>query len=248
MISTGVGILATLALAQADPALAEAAKGYAHAWAGFREGSTVTIREKTRTPEIDEKGNLVHREVVAESVWTVTGVAGERATVRVKQGGQDHELPYHFTPPHWFRGKVESKGREAVAVGARTFDCAVTSITFETGKDIRQVTTLWKAADAPSWAVRLRIETFERGSLNTSEDERLVAVDERVKVGEKEVVCQVVEATTEAAGRGKTVRKEWRSPEVPGRVVRRETRQFQGGKEITLAASQMEVVSFTTRK
>jgi len=241
-------VLVVWAAIQTDPLLAEATKGYKHPWADFREGSTVTIRETVRRPEIDEKGDLVQRAVPTEFVWTVTAIVGDQVTLRVVQGEQDDEIPYHTRPPQWFRGKAESKGREEVAVGTRKFDCAVTSIAFDSGKDVSQRTTVWKAAGAPSWAVRVRVETLTRGALTTSEDERLVALEERVRVGAKEVLCAVVEVTTEAAGQGKSVRKEWRSDEVPGRVVRRETRHFQGGKENTLAYTQMEVVSFKARK
>jgi hypothetical protein len=122
------------------------------------------------------------------------------------------------------------------------------TLSVDADKDAGQVTTIVKAAGTPCWAVRVKVETFERGRPIASEEELLVSCAERVRVGDREVVCHVVRVTTEAPGAGRTVRTEWRSDEVPGRLVRRETRQYQGEKEITLAATHVEVVSFEARK
>lgn len=235
-------------LAQEDPLLAEAVRGYAHPWAGFREGSTVRYRETVKVPSIDEKGNLVHREVSSEAEWTVASAQGDRALLKIEREGQESEIPFHLALPGWLRGKAERKGTERIAVGDRSFECEVLTLSVDADKDAGQVTTIAKAAGAPSWAVRVRVETFERGRPIASEEELLVSCAEPVRVAGREVVCHVVRVTTEAPGVGRTVRTEWRSEEVPGRLVRRDTRQYQGEKEITLAATHLEVVRFEARK
>ncbi len=234
-------------LVQGDPVVQEAIKGYRHPWADFREGSTVTYRESLRVPEIDKDGNLVYKELVSEVAWTVTAVEEQKVILKIARGDEENEVPHYIGLPGWFRGKGEKKGSEEIAVGDRKLACQVTAITLDGGKDASQVTTVARSPDAPTWAVRVRVETLMRGQVNTSEEELLVAVNEKVKVGDRELVCQVVQATTQG-GPSRSVRKEWRSDDVPGRVVRRETRQFQGDKEVTLAGMKMEVVSFRSRK
>ncbi|MBV8882316.1 MAG: hypothetical protein JO332_20335, partial [Planctomycetaceae bacterium] len=65
---------------------------------------------------------------------------------------------------------------------------------------------------------------------------------------DKTVSCVVVQNTVESVGGARTVRKEWRSDEVPGRVVKREVRQYLNGKEVESAFSQMEVVRFKGKR
>jgi hypothetical protein len=232
---------------QDDPLVKEAVKGWRHPWADFREGSTVTQRESLRVPEIDDQGNLVQKETASDVSWTVTSVEGHKVNLKIVRGEQENEVPHFLGPPNGFRGKGEKRGTEEVVVAGRKLVCEVTSIALDAGKDAAQVTTIARSPEVPYWAVRFRVETLMRGKVNTSEEELLVGVNEKVKVGDRELVCQVVEVTTRA-GAGRSVRREWRSDEVPGRLVRRETRQFQGDKEITLAGSKMEVVSYRARK
>jgi hypothetical protein len=52
----------------------------------------------------------------------------------------------------------------------------------------------------------------------------------------------------EVVGGTKTVKKEWRSDEIPGRVAKRETVQYQNGKEVDSGYSQMEVVKVKARR
>lgn len=233
---------------QEDPVLAEAVRGWEHPWAGFRVGSTVRYRETMKVPAIDGEGNLVHREVSSEVDWTVAAADGDRAVLRIEREGQESEIPFHLGRPGWLRGKVERHGKERIAVGDRSFECEVLKLSVDPDKDAGQVTTIAKAPGAPSWAVRVKVETFERGRPIASEEELLVSCSEAVRVGGREVACHVVRVTTEAPGVGRTVRMEWRSEEVPGRLVRRQTRQYREGKEITLAATHLEVVGFEARK
>jgi len=235
-------------LLQDDPIAAEALQGYKHPWADFGDTSTVTMRETTKRPDIDAAGNLVYKDVTNEVTWTVVQSAGEKATFKIQGGGQESLIPYFLTLPNWARGKGEKKGSEELMVGGVKRTCQVTTISLDVDKDAGQVTTISKSPDVPYWAVRWRVETLLKGRPNTSEEERLIDVGQKLKVGDRELSCVVVEATVESVGGARTVRKEWRCDEVPGRVLRRESRQYLNGKEQASASIQMEVVRFRAKR
>jgi hypothetical protein len=244
----GIAFLFLGALAQDDPLVASALRGYHHPWAGFREGSAVTYRETSRRPEVDGNGNLVLKEVVSQMVWSVASTDGDKATLRIQGEGQDSEVLHHFALPNWTQGKGERRAEEDLVVGATRYPCKVTAIVIDADKDASEVTTIWQNPLAPGWAVKVRNETFMRGKINTSEETLLIGVREEVKVGDRDVPCRVVQVTTEVDSGGRVVKKEWRADEVPGGVVRRETRHYQRGREIEAAFTQMEVVRFSGRK
>lgn len=235
-------------LFQDDPVAAEGLRGYKHPWADFSDGTTVTLRETTRRPDIDAAGKLVYKDVTSEVTWTVLSAAGEKTTFKIQGGGQESMIPFFITLPNWARGKGERRGTEELTVGGVKRTCAVTTISLDTDKDAGQVTTISKCADVPYWAVRWRVETLMKGRPNTSEEEVVLEFDQKVKVGDREIPCVVVQSTVETPGGAKAVRKEWRSDEVPGRVVRREARQYHNGKEIESSVTQMEVVRFSAKR
>jgi hypothetical protein len=242
-------VLALLCLGlQEDPVAAEALKGFKHPWADFGDGCSVTVKETLKRPDIDAKGGLVYRDVTNEITTTVQATAGEKTTLKIEGAGQESVIPYFLTLPGWTRGKGEKKGRETLTVGGQKRDCEVTVITLDADKDAGQVTTIWKSPGLPYWAARWRTETLLQGKPNTWEEEVVLEVDRKVKVGGREVTCVVVESTVEAAGGAKTVKKEWRSEEVPGRLVRRESRQYLNGKESESGYSEMEVVRFKGKR
>lgn len=242
-------VLVVLASVQDDPLVTQALRGYRHAWADFREGSVVVYLETTRVPEVDNGGNLVFKNLQAKVTWLVGNTDGDRATLRIESDGRESEFPTHFAPPHWVQGKGEKRPDEEITVGDRKYACRVTAIAIDPDKEASELTTIWQSAKAPVWAVKVRNETFARGHRNTSEESLLVAVDEKVKVGDADVLTSVVQVTTEVENGNKVVKKEWRSDEVPGRVVRRETRHYgKDGREIEAAFSKTDVVSFKTRK
>ena len=233
---------------QDDPVAAQAMEGYRHPWAGFGDASSVTFRETTRRPDIDAKGQLVYKDVAVEITWTVAASAGEKTTFKIVGDGQESVIPFFITAPNWARGKGEKRGVEELVVGGVKRTCQVTTISLDADKDAGQLTTICKSPEVPYWAVRWRTETLINGRPNTSEEERVLEIDQKVKVGDRDVSCIVVEAVVETSAGAKTVRKEWRSDEVPGRLVRRETRQFLNGKEVDSAATQMEVVRFRLKR
>ncbi|HLF92473.1 MAG TPA: hypothetical protein VJB14_03365 [Planctomycetota bacterium] len=248
MIKTFVSLLLVAALAQDDPIAAAAIKGFRHPWSEFGEGCTVTYRETIKRPEIDDGGNLVLKDVVSEMIWTVESTDGAKAVLKIASEGREAEVPHHFALPNWAKGKGERKADEEVVVGGVKVACRVTTIAVDADKDASQVTTIWQNPEMPGWAVRFLNETLVRGKRNTSEEELLLSAREKVKVGEQEVVCYVVQATTEVEGGARVVRKEWRSGEVPGVLVRQDMRHYRAGREIEAARSKKEVVSFRSRK
>ncbi len=247
-------IVATLALLllgaapQDDEVAAEALKGWKHAWAGFGDGAQVVTRETSRQPDISPAGKLVYKDVTNDITTTVVAAAGEKTTLRIAGAGQESEFPFFMALPGWARGRGERRGTELVEFGGAKRECQVTTISLDAGKDASQVTTIWKSPEVPYWAVRRRTETLAQGTPNTSEEERVLEAGVKVKVGDREISCVVVESTVEAVGGTKTVKKEWRSDEVPGRVARRETRQYLNGKEQDSGYSQMEVVKVKGRR
>jgi hypothetical protein len=235
-------------LIQDDPVAAEALKGYKHPWADFGDGSSATLRETLRRPDIDATGKLVYKDVATDVTWTVIAAAGEKTTFKVEGGGQESFIPFFITLPNWARGRGEKKGSEEITVGGVKRTCQVTTISLDTDKDAGQVTSISKSPDVPYWAVRWRVETLVKGRANTSEEELVLEVGQKLKVADREVVCVVVQGTVETPGGAKLVRKEWRSEEVPGRVVKRESRQYLNDKELESAFTQMEVVRFRGKR
>ncbi len=240
-------VLLLLAL-QADPVAAEALKGYRHPWADFGDGCSITAKETTKRPDIDAKGQLVYKDITNEITTTVLAAAGEKATLKIEGAGQESQFPFFTTLPGWTRGKGEKKGTEAVTVGGVKRDCEVTLISLDTDKDAGQITTIWKSPEVPYWAVKWRTETLLQGKANTWEEEVVLEVNQKLKIEGREVTCVVVQSTVETAGGAKTVKKEWRSEQIPGRVVRREARQYLNGKEMESGYSEMDVVRFKGKR
>lgn len=242
-------LAAALAFVQDDDVAREAVKGYVHPWAGFRAGSRLVINETTKEARYDTaQDKTVFKDKVTQYVWTVRSATEEKATIRMEGGGQESDIPIYLARPGIFRGKGEAKGEAEIAVGERRYRCSVTAISLDTDKDAGQVTTIWRCPDAPVWAVRVLAETFMGGRRNTWEEELLVETDRRLGVEGREVVCQVVQVTAGSEGGGRTVKREWRTDAVPGRVARRETRHYAGDRENEGAFVKMEVVSFEARR
>lgn len=247
-------IYATLLLAllptllQDDPVAAEALKGWKHPWLGFGDGSQITTKETLRVPDISPQGRLVYKDLVSEMTTTVLAAAGEKTTLKIEGAGQESYIPYFTTTPGWARGRGERKGTEQLLVGGVKRECEVTQISLDVNKDAGQVTVISKSPEVPYWAVRWRTETLAQGRANTSEEELVLETGVKVKAGDRELDCVVVQTTVEAVGGVKTVKKEWRSEEVPGRVAKRETRQYLKDKEVESAFSQMDVVRFKGKR
>ncbi len=241
--------LAGLAFAQEDEVSREAVRGYRHPWEGFGPGSQIVFRETKKEASFDaERNQTVFRDRVTQHVWRITSAYDDRVVLRMEGGGLESEVPIYLERPGIFRGKGEARGEEEIRVGEKSYRCAVTVIRLDPGGEAGQATTIWRCPEAPGWAVRVLSETLVRGKRNTWEEELLVAEDQKVAVGDREIACRVVQVTTEVEGGVRTVRKEWRADGVPGRVVRRKTRYFAGGRENEGAASQMEIVSYVAKR
>jgi hypothetical protein len=232
---------------QSEPTAAEVLKRWKHPWSEWGTGATATVKQTSKRPDIDAKGELVFRDEVDTVRYTVIRVDGDKPLIRIESSFNSSEIPFFTAPPTWFRGKAARAGKETLKAGDRSFECDVTTFTLDEGKDLSQKTTVWQSAEAPVWAVKVRVETLLNGKMTTAEEEQLVGPHTTLKIGSKELICQVVEARTEVAGGSTTVRREWRTDEVPGRVARRETKAYQDGKEVPRAAALMEVTAFEAR-
>lgn len=249
MVRLALALLACAAGAQDDDVAREAVLGYVHAWDGFGAGSRIVFREISKRDRFNEVTQKVEYEDQAvESTWTVRKVVGDTAILNLRSGLTESDVPFPLVLPASFRGRGERLPPVEIPVGDRRYRCAVSAMTLAAGEGLRQVATIWKSPEAPGWAVRWTAETYQGGVKNTSEEELLVAVNQKMVVGGRELRCHVVQVTTEAVGKRKSVKKEWRAEQVPGRVVRRETRFFEGDREVTMAATTMEVVSFDLKR
>lgn len=245
------GILAVLlaGLAVQDDEIArEALRGFRMPWSGFGPGSSVTYVETLLRPEISDAGTLEYKEERLRQVCTLEGGPGEKSRLRLAGRGLETTLPMTDDLPQWTRGRGTRKGTASLEAAGKTWECAVTELLFDGKGNSRQVTTIHRSKGAPHWALRWRVENLVDGELQAAEEELLLSASEKVKVGDREVSCRVIQVTVTTAGGARTVHKDWRSDEVPGRLVRRETRFFQGDKEVRAAFSKKEVVSFKVRQ
>ncbi|MBV8882148.1 MAG: hypothetical protein JO332_19480, partial [Planctomycetaceae bacterium] len=188
-MSIVAGLILLPFLLQDDPVAAEALKGYKHPWADFGDGCSVVVRETLRRPDIDASGKLVYKEAVSEITTTVMAQAGEKTTLKIEGPGHESYIPYFTTLPGWARGRGEKKGTEAVEIAGVKHDCEVTQIALDTNKDAGQLTVVWKSAQVPYWAAKWRTETLIQGKANTSEEEVVLGVGEKVTVDGRELAC-----------------------------------------------------------
>lgn len=235
-------------LLQDDPVAAEAIKGWKHPWMDFGDGCMIVAKETLRQPDISPAGKLVYKEVTTLITTTVQAQSGEKTTLKIEGGGQESLIPYFTSLPGWIRGRGQKRGTEIIEVGGVKRECEVTVISLDANKDAGQVTVICKSPEVPYWAVRWRTETLIQGIPNTSEEELVLETGVKLKVEDREIPCVVVLSTVEVVGGAKTVKKEWRSDEIPGHVVKRETHQYLNGKEVESAFSQMEVVKAKGRR
>ena len=187
MIRTTVVMALMAALVQDDPIAAEAIKGWKHPWADFGDGCQIVTREMMRQPDISPAGKLIYKDVTNEITTTVQASAGEKTTLRIVGAGQESLIPYFTSLPGWTRGRGEKKGTETIEVGGVKRECEVTMILLDAAKDAGQVTVICKSPEVPYWAVRRRTETLDKGKANTSEEELVLDVGVKLKVGDLEV-------------------------------------------------------------
>jgi hypothetical protein len=186
--------------------------------------------------------------VETDTTWTLATAEAFKVHLKIEGGGQESVIPFGTGTPSWARGAASKKDARDFEVGGRKVPGQVYELALDADKDAGQLTTIVKSAAIPYWALLRRVETRIQGKANTSEEERVVGVEEKLRVLGRDFLCTVVEMTTEAAGGPKTVKREWRADEVPGRVLKYEVRQYFHGKEQPSGRSEMEVVRYDAKR
>jgi hypothetical protein len=196
-----------LLLAQDDPI-----KGWKHRWADAKPGSWVKFRSSGKFMGQDLKSEFVHK---------VVEIEGPDVTIEYGEGEDTNEMVVHVGLPGEYKGKASKTGEEELTVAGKKYKCAVWTLDL----GMKQTTKLWKCADAPVWAVK-EVWTADK-DLGWTVD---WLGEESVKVGEKDLKCQVFRKTVETMGIS-DAETEWRHPDVPGQVAKRTKVTKMGGKE-----------------
>jgi hypothetical protein len=177
-----------------------------HPWAGFKEGSEVVY-------------DISERERAVETTMTrrVTVVKVEKAKATLKEEDTDNEgkaagsrdVTVSLAAP----AGLASKGKEEVTVDGRKITCDV----FVIGETPAR--KLWLAKESLTGIVKEE-RTWEAEGKKCSIVSTLAKIGEIVDLGAK-VTCAVFDVVEDYGDR-KVTRREWRSPEVPGQIVKSE--------------------------
>jgi hypothetical protein len=219
LVCLALAIVGSFVIAQ------DAATTAKHPWASFKEGSFVKMKT-TMT--------MAGTDTVTEMTQTLTKLDTEFAYLKTEVAGTANEtkLPLKGVAGE---AKVVDSGSEDITVEGKIQD------TTTEANGTTTVTSSWVCKDAPGGVVKTGTKTT--GTMEMTSLTNLVKLSEKVKVGDKEVTCFVLE-TVSTTSYGKTTMKMWRSEEVPGFSVKMETKSEMSGTEMK---SVMEVVEFAAK-
>ena len=186
------------------------------AWERFIPGSYVEFQTTTtqggKSVKTFEK-TVLRLVTDAEVVLTTesTDGAGQRLALEVR-----NPRPQRAAPAEDFGAKT---GTENVTVDGKAWPCEIRE-----KRGVRR----WICADVKFNGGVLKSEAIKGSDKVLT---RVIKVEDKVRVGSATVACWVREDVTETADQ-KTVRTQWFSGEVPGGLVRVETRQSRGAEVI----------------
>jgi len=226
----------------------EVTKDWKHPWADASVGTWVKYRLTHYQPS--QSGG--YEEKSTERKETVMKVSKSFLEIESKEGDSEPMARrVHTGLPGELNYKMTRAGEEEVKVGDRTYACVVyefrTGPVKKGGKDGGQLLKVWKAAGAPSWAVKQRF-WLDAQKEDGWTDELTGA--ETLKTAGKEYACAVVrKTTTMKAGRTpiQSVETTWRNPEVPGGFVKRVEQKIMNGKEQKNMESATLLLEFGTK-
>jgi hypothetical protein len=203
-------------------------------WAGFGVGSWVVFSRKTTsggtTTERKDKSVIV---AVDQDLPT-------REIQQEKDGKFEPSTARSRHAPGVLAEKEMKAGAsrpEELSIGSRKISCTVTEYHHEDNVVTAKL-TVWKcpdvkipyrelAKDGPDIALLPDVVqldfSFERETRKEHDRVRVIGLDEKVKVGDREIPCVLEEWSVEEerGGEGRTLKsRRWLSDSVPGRVVR----------------------------
>ena len=200
-------------------ALVQDVKKEDHPWAAFKAGSWAKLESKVEMEGMDMPATsqtTTVKEVTDDFVVIVVDMSGYPMEQKIPLKGEGNETA---------KDEFVDKGTETVAVAGKTFTCQVK----EFAKDGTTVTT-WTCADAPGGMVKSVSKTGDAEYATV-----LDKLDEKVKVGGKEIVCWVWKTT--GPGSESTL---WYSREVPGHTVKMVSVSDAGGTKVTSTQTLVE--------
>jgi hypothetical protein len=218
-------------------------------WSGFRPGSWVIIRDKTIA---DGKTTWAREKITITSIED----GAPLLEARPEKGGG-------YPPPgqvrrHMRGALVEEMGwneaeprAEEFQIGKRKVACKVTEyFVKDSERELESRIWIWRTEEVkvpyrelrrdgpdlsiPSNVVRMEVKA-RHGPDSQAFDFRIVDLDQKIKVGPRDVPCVLEEGTADER-KGTTVRKgtirRWLSDSVPGRTLRQEIKGEQDGKPV----------------
>ncbi len=168
-------------------------------WSAFSQGDYVKFTVTTRWPAMGRST----KSVITETIRKIS----EDEVVVEESTEEDDRKPVISETKHRVElpsGNRTKKGTESLTVDGKKFPCTVWEIA-----DLR----VWECPEAPGRVVRAEL-SFANYKVTC----RLLKVSERVKVGNQELDCYVREISDSRSDSSNS--KEWRSPAVPGHLVR----------------------------
>lgn len=193
-------------------ALIQDVKKEDHPWAAFKAGSWAKL-------ETTMKGEGFDMPATSQTT-TVKEVTDEYVVIVMDMGGypMEQKLPLKGSGDSNAKDEFVDKGTETLAAAGKTFTCQVKELT-KGGT----TTTTWLCPDAPGGMVKT-VNKTDGGEITTI----LERLEEKVKVGDKEVTCWA----WKTSGPG-TESMLWYSKQVPGHTVKMETVSDAGGVKMT---------------
>ncbi|MCC6738761.1 MAG: hypothetical protein IT452_06920 [Planctomycetia bacterium] len=216
--------------------LAVSADGLADRWTRFKAGSFVTIKTTSR---------ISGEEMVEETKYTVTEVTADYYALKIETTMGGNALPvtevkFPLTPsaaPEW---TWEEKGKEELEIGGEKVACTVR---VGTSSDKKSVWTVWTAeVEGAPLEVKSEKKLVVPGGART-EASTATNLSETLKVAGKDVRCCVKTTLLEIEGQ-KSEGTVWESRDVPGLVVKSETKTTSGTLVMTRTR---EVTAFETK-
>lgn len=208
-------LLLALLIGQDDPA-----KDWRHPWHGATEGSRLTW--KVTSEMFGSKFEVTRTDTVAK-------VGDHDVTVKREEGENTSDQVIHTGRPSELEGTWTRVGEEKIKVGDKEYACTIHELRRE-AKPVVQTTRVWTCAGAPFWALKQTWSQTMDGKEAAGAVEEVTAVDQAVKVGDREFKCIVLRRKT-AMATVETVETMWRTADVPGGVARRTTENLMGGKK-----------------